>query len=389
MQRGGAQSAADWYRLGSAALARSDLRAAEDAFRRAVKADPSHTNALVRLGQIAESRREFGPSHDERTADRGHAGARKPSEANPVMQTVGSIVSALLLTSIVAALGASPAANLTAAALGVVIPQFVTYVGPWRHIRLGVAVVVTIVALVFTYGGVKLFDAAAETTTFPNPVPTTTPMPPPTPTAAPIISGAAIRVSPPEQLHCTASGCDSEVTIESTGTAQLRTQEIEFEGDDQGLFRRSAECVDKAIATDAPCRFTVTFVPTSDQGTVSATLVIHENVHSDGTSVSVEGVGGPAATGDAGFGQTPTCVRAEGALGVTVTAAAGTPGPLAVTVVLTTGGSTVGAGTVTTDAPEFVRLSDEASGQKVTVQLETIEGDNDPSNNTTEITCAA
>src|SRR4051812_39297245 len=186
MQRGGAQSAADWYRLGSAALHRRDLRAAEDAFRRAVLADPSHTNALVRLGQIAESRHEFQqtapPSQDERTADPGHARARERPEANPVLQTVGSIVSAVLLTIIVAALGASPAANLIVAALGVVIPQFVTYVGPWRHIRLGVAVVVTIVALVFTYGGVKLFDAAAETTTFPDPVPIATPTPPtPTP----------------------------------------------------------------------------------------------------------------------------------------------------------------------------------------------------------------
>jgi tetratricopeptide repeat protein len=382
MQRGGAQSAADWYRLGSAALDRRDLRAAEDAFRRVISADPSHANARVRLAQIAESRREFQqaaqPFPDPLTA-------REPPEANPVLQTAGSIVSAVLLTTIVAALGASPAANLIVAALGVMIPQFVAYVGPWRRIRLGVAVVVTIVALVFTYGGVKLFDAATETTTFPDPVPTATPTPPPTPTPQPIDGRAEIRVSP-EQLQCTASGCDSVVTIESTGPAQLRTLEIEFEGADASLFRRSAECVNKAIPTDAPCRFTVTFVPTSDQGTGSATLVIHENVHRDGTRVSVEG--GPAATGNAEFDGTPTCVRAGGALAVAVTATASTPGQLAVTVLLTADGSTLGTGKLTTGETGIVPLREEASGQTVTVQLETIQGDN-PSDNATEITCAA
>jgi hypothetical protein len=312
----------------------------------------------------------------------------KAPDANPVFQTIGSIVSAVLLTTVVAALGASPTANLVAAVLGVAIPQFVTYVGPRRHIRLGVAIVVTIIALVFTYGGVKVFDAAADKQTFPDPISTPTPTPvPPTPTP-PVHRGPHIRVTP-ERLSCTATGCDDQVTIESTGTGQLRTGEIAFEGGED-LFNRTDECVGKAIPADTPCRFTVTFAPTSDQGTVSATLVIHQNLRGPATRVSVEGSGGPVmATGNATFDGDPTCARGDdGALAVAVTATADTPGQLPVSVLLTSDGSSLASDTLTAGEQGSVPIPDTASGATVTVRLGAIDGD-DATDNNADVTCAA
>jgi hypothetical protein len=316
-------------------------------------------------------------------------GGRQAPDANPVFQTIGSIVSAVLLTTVVAALGASPTANLVVAVLGVAIPQFITYVGPRRHIRLGVAIVVTIIALVFTYGGVKVFDAAADKETFPDPISTPTPTPaPPTPTP-PVHRGPHIRVTP-ERLSCTATGCDSDVVIESTGTGQLRTNAIEFEGGAAGLFSHTDDCVEKDIPADSPCRFTVTFAPTSDQGTVSATLVIHQNLRGPASRVPVEGSGGPVtATGNAAFDGDPICARGDGgALAVAVTATAGTPGQLPVSVLLTGTGLTLASDTLTAGVEGSVPIPDTASGATVTVQLGTIDGD-DASDNEAEITCAA
>jgi hypothetical protein len=315
---------------------------------------------------------------------------RKAPDANPVFQTIGSIVSAVLLTTVVAALGASPTANLVTAVLGVAIPQFITYVGPRRHIRLGVAIVVTIIALVLTYGGVKVFDAAADKETFPDPISTPTPTPaPPTPTASPPVHrGPHIRVTP-ERLSCTATGCDDQVTIESTGTGELRTGDIAFEGGDD-LFSRTDECVGKPIPADTPCRFTVTFAPTTDQGTVKATLVIHQNLRGPASRVPVEGSGGPVmATGNAAFDGDPTCARGDdGTLAVAVTATADTPGQLPVSVLLTGDGSTLASDTLTAGEPGSVPIPDSASGATVTVRLGTIDGD-DASDNEAEVTCVA
>jgi tetratricopeptide (TPR) repeat protein len=75
------RSAQDWYVVGSSALDRKDLREAEDAFGRAVLADPSHAHALFRLGQFAERRHDFKAAvryfEDALTADPDHARARE------------------------------------------------------------------------------------------------------------------------------------------------------------------------------------------------------------------------------------------------------------------------------------------------------------------------
>jgi hypothetical protein len=309
-----------------------------------------------------------------------------PSPANPAIQVLASIVGAVLSTLITSKLGASPTGNLIAAALGAAIPPFASYVGPKRHLRLGVALAATAIALFVTYGGVTLFDAAADKKTFPGPADTPTPTPTPTPGAAGARGGAVadtvnkvgISVTP-DALSCTADHCDHTVKITSTGSHQLRIFGIEFEGDAKQFFHGGETCQHRPVQRATPCEFPVTFTPTSDEGTVTAKLMIHQNVGDKPSVVALEGSGGPAAAqGDFEFTDATCTLDPAPLVRVTLTVAA-PDGTTEVPVRLQVGSGTIKDATIPAGepAPVEVELAEEQSSVSVTVAL-------DPDNATAE-----
>jgi hypothetical protein len=89
-------------------------------------------------------------------------------------------------------------------------------------------------------------------------------------------SEIGIRVMPTTN-HRTAEGSDQPVVIENTGSGQLRTFDLGFDGNaaEPSMAATSASSA-RSIAGHR-ARFAGTFTPTLDQGTVSARLVIHQN----------------------------------------------------------------------------------------------------------------
>ena len=102
------------------------------------------------------------------TRGSGSASAQPGARASTqmVLAIAGSICGTLLTT----ALNTSPTVRLIGALLGSAIPPLVTFAGPYHRLRAGLAVAVTVGALVVTYGGFTLFDFATERKgTFPLP----------------------------------------------------------------------------------------------------------------------------------------------------------------------------------------------------------------------------
>jgi hypothetical protein len=91
---------------------------------------------------------------------------------------VVAILGSICGTLITGALDTSPTVRLVGAALGSAVPTLVTFAGPYRRLRLGIAAGVTAVALFVTYGGFTLFDFATDRNeTFPLPAAAPDPSP--------------------------------------------------------------------------------------------------------------------------------------------------------------------------------------------------------------------
>ena len=73
---------------------------------------------------------------------------------------VGGICGSVLATIVAAELHAPPLLRLVAAALGAAIPPLISAAGPYQWLRLSAGVMVTLVALAITHGGVQLFSVA-------------------------------------------------------------------------------------------------------------------------------------------------------------------------------------------------------------------------------------
>ena len=216
-------------------------------------------------------------------------------EARPYLPTLGGVLVAIVTTTVGSMLGASPTANLVVAVLAAVLPTFVTFVGPWWHLRLGVGVAAAVAALFVTFGGLTLFDAAADERTVPwsNPEPTAEPHRKVALTGGGRGDGggsgrpASARADiDPDTVSCTAAGeCSPDVKIRSVGSKPLRIAKIDFPDDPEEHFGATGDCV-KTIAAGDVCSFSVTYAAGTN-GDARASLVIE---HDGGpTRISLEG----------------------------------------------------------------------------------------------------
>ena len=324
------------------------------------------------------------------------ATAAQAPRANPYVQTIGGILVAVLTTTVSSTLGASPTANLVVAVLGAVLPTFVTYVGPWRRLRLGVAATAALAALFVTFGGLTLFDAAADEKTVPWSAPDKATV---APTFAPAggggggqaLVGRHVRVT--RAVDCTPDGCDRDVVIRNVGTEPIRVLNPEITGDDAGSFAAQQTCAGQEVASGDSCRFAVTYTPRSNQAE-SATLLVHHNVGPDPSPVRLTGSGGAdAVSGNVAFTDGPACARAgDGSLVVTGTVGADAgAGQVGVAVLSAADESPLASGRFTVGQQGTVPLPEGVAGATVRVRLDpdgAVQG-NDPNDDSTDVTCPA
>ena len=227
-----------------------------------------------------------------------------PSAPHPGAQIAGGVAGSVAVTLAAKNLGGSPWATLAVALIGASVPVLISYTPRHRELRLGLVVILVAVAFALTYGGFKLYDAAADKKTFPGPGPDPTP----TATASPTPGGARAQVSPPS-LTCTADEC-GQVRIDSVGAEAVRVGGIAFANDEANGFTHGDDCVGETIPSGDSCAFEVRYQPEPGAGTQTATLLVPT---SDGQigRVQLQGSGGEPA--DFGFlGGQATCELGEG-----------------------------------------------------------------------------
>jgi hypothetical protein len=199
-----------------------------------------------------------------------------------VLAIIGSVCGAL----ITGALNTSPTVRLIGAALGAAITTLIGYAGPYGRLRVGVGIGVTGLALVLTYGGVTLFDYAADRpATFP--LPSAMPDPQGVESIVTTEDGLALKVAP-KTVHCNSDGCD-EVTVTSIGEKLLQIDEIEFVDDAAAEFDHGGDCDGRSLVKDEECRVAIIFTPSGASGTRNVKLRIHQNLRGPATDVPVEG----------------------------------------------------------------------------------------------------
>ncbi|WP_188189004.1 hypothetical protein [Nonomuraea sp. SYSU D8015] len=154
-----------------------------------------------------------------------------------------------------------------------------------RGAAIGAAVIAaaaTITAALITSGQVKIGGAPGDPGTNRNTVPSGRPGESKRPN---------IAVTPKSLELCAGESCAKEVHILSTGTATLKIDDIEFEGDSPGDFRHDDACANQALQAEDECTLKVWFEPAVAGAGSTAVLVIHQNLPGKPTYVSLTGVG--------------------------------------------------------------------------------------------------
>ncbi|MFE2533613.1 hypothetical protein [Streptomyces sp. NPDC059371] len=176
-----------------------------------------------------------------------------------------------------------------------------------------------------------------------------------------IDKNAGAEVSPASlELPCLGKDCRQEVTIRSTGTADLRLTSMTFEGEGAAAWHRSDDCEHKVIPPGQDCRLRVWAVRSDGTARYTARLVIHQNTPGPASQVDLTartdtvppvGPSKQAALSDAGStGIDPAdCTALDGS--VTVLAS---DGPVEWSAALTDTADATGSGSlsgVTVDPP--------------------------------------
>ncbi|MGC4985997.1 hypothetical protein ACLQ18_36235 [Streptomyces sp. DT193] len=103
-----------------------------------------------------------------------------------------------------------------------------------------------------------------------------------------IDKNAGAEVSPASlELPCLGKDCRQEVTIRSTGTADLRLTSMAFEGEGAAAWHRSDDCEHKVIPPGQDCRLRVWAVQTGGTARYTARLVIHQNTPGPASQVDL------------------------------------------------------------------------------------------------------
>jgi hypothetical protein len=218
---------------------------------------------------------------------------RRQPRVPVIVAMLGAVCGAVANTLITARLGGSPWAGLAAATGGAAFGAFISTRGWFFPLRLGSGIVVTILALAFTYGGFAVADTITgqsphlplpstggndnETGNLDSEGPLTSPSP-------------DISRSPSLLDMGCEPGCSRSVTVFSTGTSTLKINDIEIIGPGaSGLTHRGCE-----YTTIAPRgEHCVITVERQTASTGPATLVIHQNLPGPPTSVRLTGAGPP------------------------------------------------------------------------------------------------
>ena len=116
----------------------------------------------------------------------------RPQKHDAAIPLLLAVIGAVAGTLVSSAFSSSQNLALLGAALGAAIPPLVSVAGPFTHLRLWTGVLIAVIALVVTYGGLTVQEKAAgvddDQTTFPVPRPNTAgrkTTPPTTPTPSP------------------------------------------------------------------------------------------------------------------------------------------------------------------------------------------------------------
>ncbi|MER5596307.1 hypothetical protein [Streptomyces sp. NPDC002265] len=103
-----------------------------------------------------------------------------------------------------------------------------------------------------------------------------------------IDKNAGAEVSPASlELSCVGKECRQEVTIRSTGSADLRLTSMAFEGDGAAAWHRSDDCENKVIPPGQDCRLRVWAVRTDGLADYAARFVIHQNTPDPASQVAL------------------------------------------------------------------------------------------------------
>ncbi|MFI5694699.1 hypothetical protein ACIA58_22790 [Kribbella sp. NPDC051586] len=240
---------------------------------------------------------------DVNTADPQAETQQKQAIVPTLLSVVGSVAGALVASTF----SESPSYNWIGAILGAALPPLIAVAGPFSHLRLTAGFLVIGVALFVTYSGfaVQARVTGSATSILPGPDPKTTSSVKsiaPTPTSSPTVlvtceGQLCIRVTP-ILLHCSNDGCDSDITVKSTGTKVLRVTGFEFEGAAAGRFHQDSNCVDAGPLTkNETCTIAVRLDP-GPAGT--ARLRIHQNLKGPASLVALVAAGAdpPSDGGD-------------------------------------------------------------------------------------------
>ena len=231
---------------------------------------------------------------------------------------LGAVCSAVV-TGVLAAENVSTTGKLVGMALGAAFPPLVGAVGPRRPVRVGVAVLMTAVAVFMAYWGGQVF---AKVTNTEPPLPTPReiiPGPGPGPGLGPdrepsgdacgdpLVHDAgdlALEVCP-SVLTCSAEDSCGPVTVTSIGTAPLRIGSLEFEGD-AGSYLTATGCENAVLAKGQECTITLKFFPESAPESATTRLIINQNLPKVPTLVPLEAHGELSVEPNLALGQ-PSC----------------------------------------------------------------------------------
>jgi hypothetical protein len=253
------------------------------------------------------------------------AGSTSQPRLNVTVTVLGAICGAVV-PACLSALDAPTSDKLFGLVVGAALPPFVSTIGSWRRIRVGVALLLTSISLVIAYGGLTVGAVAVAATpplpvpglTKPPPASTTPPTPPPTdptppslppPTAPDGRPHAGIVVSP-STVACDAAGCGT-VTVTSNGTAALEIGRIEFRGADAESATASG-CQETKLDPGDGCTISITIDRRSIIESTSITMVINQNVEGPPTTVEVAIGGKP----NLALGPVLSCLRRGNTLAV-------------------------------------------------------------------------
>jgi type II secretory pathway pseudopilin PulG len=194
-----------------------------------------------------------------------------------------------VVTGVLDVMGVSGWGKLIGLACGAALPPFVAMVGSRRRLRATAAVLLSVVAIVIAYSGLLGVAVVSDQ----KPV-----VPTPNEISKIIAPGPSINTTEgafgistyPNEVQCNKNGCD-EVTVESTGTAQLRVTSLEITGD-AADFVTAAGCSNARLDQGEECTINLTFNPSGAPDPLSGTLVINQNLRGPATKVPVTAKGG-------------------------------------------------------------------------------------------------